>query len=143
LVINQKAATSASAGLNSQTYGGQFALQVVPVTGQRPEDMEVLLYAELEKIARDGITDYELQKVKNQVQAGAYAALESNAGLRDALAEADAAGTYRDFLEEPARYQAVTREEVQQVAQTYFKAENRSVLIIHRKVGGAPAKETH
>jgi predicted Zn-dependent peptidase len=143
LVLKQKVATSANAGMGGQTYGGEFVLEAQPAAGQRPEDLEAPLYAELERIARDGISDYELQKVKNQVQASAYAAMESNGGLRNALAEAEASGSYRDFLEEPALYQAVTREDVQRVARTYFKPENRSVLIIHRKTGGAPAQEAH
>ena len=92
-----------------------------------------MLYAEVEKIQKDGITDLELQKVKNQVLADAYRRLESNGGLVAQLAEAEGAGSYKDFLTEPETLQKVTKEDVQRVAKKYLTPENRSVLSIHRK----------
>ncbi len=133
LVLNKKVATGAQGFGRGQKLAGSFYLLAMPTPDRKPEDVEPMLYAEVEKIAKDGITDQELQKVKNQVQAQTYARLESNEGLRDGLAEADAAGTYKDFLEAPARMNAVTKDDVKRVAATYFKPENRSVILVHRK----------
>ena len=141
LVMKDKVATGASAEFGAQTRGGLFYLEAVPVQGRSPEEMEPLLYSEVEKIARDGVGERELQKVKNQMQAGAYARMESNDSLRNALAEADAAGSYMDFLEEPAKLQAVTNEDLQRVAREYFRPENRSVLILHRKKANGSADQ--
>jgi hypothetical protein len=44
---------------------------------------------------------------------------------------------------DPARYQAVTPEDIRRVANTYFKPENRTIAIYHTKKaeGGAAAAE--
>ncbi len=138
LVLKQKVATGGQAFNRSQKYGGTLWLIGVPTPDRKPEDIEPLLYAEIEKIQKDGITDHELQKAKNQMQAEAYRRLENNMGLVYALAEAECAGTYKDFLEEPKALQAVTKEDVQRVARQYLTKENRSVLIYHRKAETGP-----
>ncbi len=138
LVLGQKIATNAAAGVMGQKYAGTFMLTGTAAADKKPEEVEKALYAEVEKIQKGGITDYELQKVKNQSAASAYARLESNMGVMLQLAVSDASGHYRDFLENPKRIQAVTKEDVQRVAKQYLTKENRSVLIYHRKQAEGP-----
>ncbi len=137
LVLKQKVATAAQAYNRGMKLGGTFYLYGMPTADRKPEELEPLLYAEVERIAKDGVTEQELQKVKNQVQAESYARMENNNGLRDALAVAEAQGSYKDFLEEPARLQAVTSEDVKRVARTYFTKENRNVMLVYRKAAKA------
>jgi predicted Zn-dependent peptidase len=132
-VFGKKAATSANAASRGQKYGGLFTLRATPTPGRTPEDLEAMLYAELEKIVKDGITDQELERAKNYHQVNTYVRLESITGLRDALIQAEATGTYRDLLENPTRIQAVTKEDVQRVAKEYLVRENRNILITKRK----------
>ncbi|BDU74515.1 M16 family metallopeptidase [Mesoterricola silvestris] len=133
LVIRRRVAVYAGAGLRAMKAGGLFYLGGTPAPGHTPEEVEGLLIQEVERIQKEGVTEPELQKVKNQVQAGTYARMESNAELRDQLAEAEGAGTYKDFLDEPAHLSAVTRADVQRVAQQYFVPENRTTLVVRRK----------
>ncbi len=140
LVLKQKAAAAAQAFNRTQKYAGAFFVIGVPTPERKLEEVEPMLYAEVEKIQKDGITDQELQKVKNQVLADAYRRLESNGGLVAQLAEAEGAGSYKDFLIEPETLQKVTKEDVQRVAKKYLTPENRSVLSIRRKQ--APAGPT-
>lgn len=133
LVSTRKAATRAGSENMTGKFGGSFGLYAEPVPEGRLEDVEGLLYQEIEGIQKEGISERELQKVKNQIQVAVFMGQESNGSLRDQLAEAEAAGSYRDVLEEPARLQAVTREDVQRVARTYFAKENRSVLVVSRR----------
>jgi predicted Zn-dependent peptidase len=140
LVLDRKVATSASASFRGQKYGGIFAFRATPAQGHSPEELEPMLYAELERIARDGVTEDELQRFKNATQVGFYTRMESNTGIRETLAQALAVGTVRDFQEAPALLQAVTREEVQRVARQYFARDSRNVLITHRKGGDRPAR---
>ncbi len=137
LVLEQKAATSASASARGQKLGGLFTLRATPAPGRRPEELEPLLYAELAKVVKDGVTDQELNQWKNAYQIRAWSQLESNTGLRGALAEAEATGSYKDLLEAPSRIAAVTKEDVQRVAKHYLVKESRNVLIVTRK-GAAP-----
>jgi predicted Zn-dependent peptidase len=133
LVLRKRVAVGTEAADRTQKFGGVFYLVGVPAPGHTPEEVESLLHQEVERIKTDGISEQELQKVKNQVQAATYARMENNDSLRDQLAEAEGAGSYRDFLEKPAHLQAVTREEVQRVARQYFAPENRNTMVIHRK----------
>ena len=137
LVLDKKVATQASAFFRGQKLDGLLTLRAMPAPGTAPEALEPLLDAELDRIAREGITDQELARVKNAAQVAFYLQQESNAGLRGALAEAEASGSYRDFLEGPDRINAVTPEDVKRVAREYLQKERRSVLITTRK-GASP-----
>jgi predicted Zn-dependent peptidase len=136
LVLDQKVATRASAFFRGQKYGGLFSVSATPAPGKRPDDVEPPLYAELERLVKDGITEEELSRAKNALRVAHYTRLESNAGIREALAQAESAGTYRDLLDSPKKVEAVTREDVQRVAQRYLVKESRSVLVTTRKGGG-------
>lgn len=138
LVLKQKVATGAQAFSRGMKYGGMFYLIGMPTPEQTPEALEPRLFAEVEKIAKEGVSPAELEKVKNQVQAEAYAILEHNGRLRNALAEAECNGSYKDLLEMPARMKAVTVEDVKRVAGAYFAKENRNVLLVHRKQENGP-----
>lgn len=141
LVLKQKIAAFAQAMNRTQKYAGSFIVLGGPTPDKKTEDVEPMLYAEIEKIQKDGITDDELQKVKNQALASSFARLESNGGLVAQLAEAEGAGSYKDFLAEPETLQKVTKEDVQRVAKKYLTKENRSVLTIRRKAAPAgPAR---
>ena len=133
LVLRKRVAVGTEAIDRTQKFGGVFYLVGIPAPGHTPEELEILLYQEVTRIQTEGISEHELQKVKNQVQAATIARMENNDSLRDQLAEAEGAGSYRDFLDEPARLQAVTREDVQRVARQYFSPENRNTMLIHRK----------
>ena len=137
LVLKQKAAAFAQAFNRTQKYAGAFFVIGAPTPDKKNEDVEPLLYAEIEKIQKDGITDQELQKVKNQVLADSFRRLESNGGLVAQLAEAEGAGSYKDFLGEPEALKKVTKADVQRVAKQYLTKENRTVLDLRRKA--APA----
>ncbi|WP_306597752.1 pitrilysin family protein [Geothrix sp. 21YS21S-2] len=137
LVLERKVATGASAAFHGEKYGGTFALRATPGPGHTPEELEPLLHAEVERIARDGVTPGELQRFKNATQVGFYTRLETNSGIRETLAQALAVGTVQDFQEAPGRIQAVTVEDVQRVARQYLTPNARNVLITHRKAGDA------
>ncbi len=133
LILAKGAAVDAEAYSASLKYGGVFYLESVPAPGHTPEEMEALLLAEIRLIQEQGVTDRELQKVKNQMASQAFERIEHNQDLRDQIAEAEGAGTYKDFQAEPSLLQAVTREDVVRVARAYFTPQNRSVLIVHRR----------
>ena len=138
LVLEQKAALNASAFSRGQKYAGTFVLRATPAPGKRPEDVEPLLYAEVARIAKEGITEAELERAKNAYQMAQFARMDNNVAIRSVLTAAESAGTWRDLEEAPKRMMAVTREDVQRVARQYFAQENRSVLITLRKGKGGP-----
>ncbi len=140
LVLEQKAALNASAFSRGQKYAGTFVLRATPAPGKRPEEVEPLLYAEVARIAREGITEAELERARNAYQMAQYARMDNNVAIRSALTAAESSGTWRDLEEAPKRLMAVTREDVQRVARQYFAQENRSVLITLRKGAAGPRR---
>jgi len=141
LVVRQKVATNVYGYGAGQKYAGTFAFGGSPSPDRKPEDLEAALYSEVSKLQKELITERELQKVKNQVELMTQTAMESNFGLMMRLSGAEASGSYQDLLKTPERIRAVTREDVQRVAQKYFAKENRSVLITLRKGGNAEDPE--
>ena len=136
LVLDKMVATRTTASFRGQKYGGLFAVSATPAPGKRPDEVEPLLYAELEKVVKEGVTDDELSRAKNAIRVAWYSRLESNSGIRESLSQAESAGTYRDLLEAPKKVEAVTREDVQRVAKQYLVKESRNVLLTTRKGGG-------
>jgi predicted Zn-dependent peptidase len=138
LVLDQKVATSASASSRGMKMGGTFAFRVTPAPGKSPGELEPALYAEIDKVLKDGVTDEELQRFKNATLVGLYGRLETNTGVRETLSQFLTVGTVQDFKDSLARTQAVTREDVQRVAREYLLKDGRNVLLTSRKGGGRP-----
>lgn len=139
LVEQQKLATTVRAGMQGMKYGGTFTVTATAAAEQKPEAVEQAVYRELEKIQKDGVTEHELRKAKNQAQADSFRRLEDNFMLTIQLAVADATAGYKLFLEDPARTEAVTLADLQRVAKAYLGKDNRSVATYTRKAGAAPA----
>jgi predicted Zn-dependent peptidase len=138
LVNTQKIATNAFAFHGARKHAGTFTLGATLAPEKKHEEVEQALYRELERIQKDGVPAPELRKVKNQAQADSYRRLESDTFLMIQLAVSDAITGYKDFLDSPAKLEAVTAEDVQRVARKYFAKENRTVALYSRKGGAAP-----
>jgi predicted Zn-dependent peptidase len=142
LVLDQKIATSATASSRGMKMGGLFAFRVTPAPGKSPAELEPALDAEVQKVLKEGVTEDELQRFKNQALVGLYGRLETNTGIRETLSQYLSSGTVQDFKDSLARTQAVTREDVQRVARQYLVKDGRNVLLTTRKGGGMPPPGT-
>jgi predicted Zn-dependent peptidase len=138
LVLDQKVATSASASSRGMKMGGVFAFRVTPAPGKSPGELEPALYAEIDRVVKDGVTEEELQRFKNATLVGLYGRLETNTGIRETLSQSLTVGTVQDFKDSLARVQGVTRDDVQRVARQYLVKDGRNVLLTSRKGGGRP-----
>ncbi len=138
LVLEQKVAVQAGAGVNGRKYDGSFQLQGVAAPGKTPEEVEAALLGELDLLAREPVGKRELQKVKNQQMAGDFRKLQSQFGLMVQLLVYEALGEWSNINAFSDRIQAVTAEEVQRVAQRYFGETNRTVALYYTKEGAAP-----
>lgn len=103
--------------------------------GATHQAVENALIAEVEKLKTEPVSDRELQKVKNQNLANSYRRLQNNFFLLLQLLIYDVLGDYTYLNESAAEIQAVTAEDVQRVAETYFTATGRNVLWYDRKAG--------
>jgi zinc protease len=119
-----------------------FSVWAICAAGHTGAEARDVIYKELAEIADKGITERELQKAKNRVRAGFVFALEANLPRAMQLAEFELYfGDANLINSETQLYLAVTRADVQRVAQQYFAPTNRTVLdVIPAKAGGSKEK---
>jgi len=99
-----------------------------------PEALENGMINEIEKIAKEGVTALELQKVKNQKLVAFYEDLETINGKSDILGTYELYfGDYKKMYEAPEAYEKVTAADIKRVAETYFRKDNRTVGILINK----------
>ncbi|HVF90599.1 MAG TPA: pitrilysin family protein [Blastocatellia bacterium] len=126
---------------------GSFTLFSIHRQEARPDQLQAEIEAEIERIKRDGVSEDELLKARNQFRlerflgGGDGSEYES---LQTALGRALALGQYALFDGDPSlinteldRYLSVTRDQIREAARKYLGAANRSVLYI-RPAGAKP-----
>ena len=108
--------------------------------GAKPEDVEAVIYAEIERLKKEPIADWELQKAKNTTRRNLINSLQSS------LSRAVIIGQYTVYYNEPNlinnrldKVAAVTKEDVQRVANKYLVDTNRTVVITMPQAKPKPA----
>ena len=108
--------------------------------GVKTEDVEAAIYAEVERLKKEPIADWELQKAKNTTRRNFIN------GLQSSISRAITIGQYTVYYNEPTlinarldKVQAVTKEDVQRVANKYLLDTNRTVVITMPKAKAKPA----
>lgn len=130
-------ASSASAGQDSRKYAGAFSFEAQVKGDAKPAQLEEAWYAELKRLQDELVPAEELQKVKNRIAANNYRRLQNNFFLMVQLGYFEGLGDWQYINEAPHKLAAVTAEDVQRVARTYFAPTNRSVATYTRKAGAA------
>lgn len=97
--------------------------------GVKPEDLELSIEAEIQKVKKDLITEIEFQKIKNQVETEYVTKNSTVQGIGESLANYFVYfGDANLINTELQRYMKVTREDIKRVANKYMTKENRVVL---------------
>jgi zinc protease len=128
----QRLADSVGADNGLMGRGPQFfILDGVPAAGVRPEALEAALLAQVKKVADEGVTEAELQRVKTQWVASEVYKLDSVFNQARELGTAWALGLTPDIGEQViARLRQVTAAQVQAAAQKYFGDDELTVAIL-------------
>jgi zinc protease len=115
-------------------YGGsavdeaRFSLWASPLQDQSFDTIEAAITEEIDRLARDGIDEAELDRAKTRLVADAIYARDNQATLaRHFGSTLSTGGTVEQLLAWPARIAAVTANEVRDAARTYLVA-SRSVV---------------
>ena len=117
-----------------------FVLDGVPAAGKTPQALEAALRAQVKKIADEGVTEAELQRVKTQWVASAVYKLDSVFNQARELGVAWALGLPPDSNEQViARLRQVTAAQVQAVAKKYFGDDELTVAILRPQPMSAQA----
>ena len=141
LVEGQQVANQVSAGQSSRKWAGFFSISGIAKPGKTPEDVELAIYAELDRLKEEPVGERELQKVKNRYAASAFRRMENNFSLMFQLLIAESNRGWESFNTDPALIQAVTAEDIQHLIGKYFSPENRAVAIYYTKESEAGEAE--
>jgi zinc protease len=102
-----------------------------PKKGIDPEKCEKAIYEELERVKTAPITVDELQKAKNIRLMEFYRQMMTINGRANTIGTYEVfAGGYKNLFDAAKNYGAVTKEDVQRLASTYFGVNNRTVATL-------------
>lgn len=132
LVREQRLAVSASAQYDGSARGpGMFHLVGTPSEGRSVAEMEAGLRAEIARIQEEGVSAEELERAKSQLVASEVYKLDSMFAQAMEIGQMEAVGQpYRLNDRIIEKLQAVTPEQVQDVARRYFVDDSLTVGVL-------------
>ncbi len=132
LVREQKIASSAGAGYDSTSRGPSvFTLEATPSEGKTVGDVEAALRQEIALLVKDGVSGEELLRVKAQVMAGEVFKLDSLFYQAMQIGQLESIGLGHQAIPVMLeKLQAVTAEQVQQVAGEFLQDDNLTVATL-------------
>ena len=137
LVRDREMVTTVNSNSQETRGVGGFHVTATLRGGVKAEDVETAIYEEIARVQKEPIADWELQKAKNSARRNFIN------GLQSSLARANSIGQYAVYYNEPNlintrldKVAAVTKEDVQRVANKYLVQTNRTVVVTVPKGGG-------
>ena len=108
---------------------GQTIAYAVANIGTDPSEVEQSMMAEINKVKALGITDAELEKLKNQVESSFVQSNGTMRGIAESLANYHMYyGDANLINNEIDRYMSVTAEDIQAAAVKYYDHDRRVIL---------------
>lgn len=124
LVYELQTAQNVSAFQQSGRLAGVFQIDMLAKPGNKPADLDKVVREEVQKIINGGITARELERVKNSYRSqflNRLASIGGFGGKANLLNQYNyGVGTPDYVQQDAARYQRVTRADVQRVARKYL-----------------------
>lgn len=115
-------------GFPGTKYKSMFLTFAVPNQGLGVDTLETVIHEEIQKVKDGAITQEELDRARTNARASLVRSLDSNSGLAQALASAEAQqGDWRKVFTDLQALNEVTLEDLQRVANTYFTRDNLTV----------------
>jgi predicted Zn-dependent peptidase len=135
LVVEQQLVTGVSSfAAPGSRYPNLFIIAATPRAPHTVQEAEAGIYAELERLKNEPMTERELQQILNKLEYEEYRQMGSNGGLARNLTEYEAvAGTWRYLIEHRQKVATVTPADVMRVARKYLVKENRTVGFVTKQ----------
>jgi zinc protease len=130
LVKENEMTTSVGGFIDERRGIGAFYTSATLRANAKTEDVETIIYGEIDRLKKEPIADWELQKAKNTTRRNFIN------GLQSSISQAITLGQYTVYYNEPGlinarldKVAAVTKEDVQRVANQYLVDTNRTVVV--------------
>jgi zinc protease len=115
---------------NISTDPDLFYVYAGVMPGKTADEVELALYAEIDRLKREPVPDEELQKAKNQIEAGFIMGQDSIFYQAMLLGQFETVADWKLLEKYVAGVRAVTSEDVMRVAKTYLSEDTRTVGIL-------------
>jgi zinc protease len=123
LVYEQQLASDVNAFQDGKLRDGQFGIIATARPGHALPELQKVIEAQIDRLAKDGPTAHELEQAKNSYEASTLSQLEYGSNVADQLnAYYYFTGTPDYLSQDIARTRAVTAADVQRVAHQYLAA---------------------
>jgi predicted Zn-dependent peptidase len=137
--IREKRLGTVNAGIDYNRYPGTFSCSMSPFGDHTTDELEAATYAEIDRLKSEPVTEWELQRVRNQADAQMLRSLENNMGLCRQLSNSEVlTGDWHFFLNRAKAVKAVTADDVMRVVNKYLVKRNRTVAFVTRVAGATP-----
>ena len=130
LVREKQLAQSVNGFMDEKRGVGALYTSATVRSGVKSGDVEAAIYDEIERLKKDGIADWELQKAKNTTRRNFINSMQSS------LSRALNISVWTVYYNDPNlintrldKVNAVTKEDVQRVANKYLVTTNRTVVV--------------
>jgi zinc protease len=131
LVYEKQMAVAAFGSANLIEHPNLFYAVAIVAPGHTPDEVVAALIAELDRLKAEPISDHELQRTKNQFARDYIMGRESDQQKAGQLSHAVVIhNDIRTADGEFDIFQNITIADVQRVARTYFRPENRLVVTL-------------
>lgn len=129
LVYEQQVASETSADADLRMEAGLFTFHITAASGKSLDTVEKSLLTQIERLKSTPVSAAELRKARNLLLASTLSERETNEEVAFAVGGAAVLqGDPERANTDIARLQAVTAEDIQRVARTYFIPANRVVI---------------
>lgn len=134
LVLDERIGTAVFSSIGPGTrYPRLFQVEATPRSPASPADIERAIYEEIGRLAELGPTHDEVERVRNQIAAGAVRRVQSNLGLAFQLSDSESLfGDWSETFRRSDLLQDVVPDDVRRVANEYLRRNNRTVATLVR-----------
>jgi zinc protease len=126
-LVEQGLASSVGGGLLPTEHPFLYLISVTAMEGIVAADIEAAATDALQSIARDGATEREVEKAKNQLRARLVFENDSVTNIAHQLGYFETVASVDVYRNAPAAIAAVTTDEVNRAGQRYLKTDQRTV----------------
>ncbi|HEY5993006.1 MAG TPA: pitrilysin family protein [Gallionellaceae bacterium] len=132
LVREQRLASDVAVGYDSTTRGpGLFMLEGTPSRGKSAAELESGIRAQLARLAKEGVNEEELKRVKAQITASEVYRRDSVFYQAMLIGQMESIGlSYKDIPVMLEKMRAVTAKQVQDVAREIFRDDGLTVAVL-------------
>lgn len=135
LIQDKQLAVSVSAGSSPGVrFSNLFTFNAVPRNPHTLEEVEKAILEHAEKVKTEPVSERELQKVKNNLDASYIRSMSSNMGIASTLVRYQLLfGDWKLFLKYRELVSSITAADIMDFAKTYLTQENRTVAYLVKK----------